>query len=521
MPRLTVRAAQLAATALAFELASRASAAFSLPHGLSFFFPPAGISLAAGAAFGPWGVAGVVLGVIAFPWGAADSIPALLLFALANGLSAAIPAWVLRRHVASIGGTGRRLRRVFDYGGLLNNLASAAVGTFALVWLGRLPGQLRPAANDFFLWWTSDLAAAMVLGLPLLLALRPEVLLTGPDREMLRDWLRGVRQPLWCAFLVALAALAILITDRLSLGFPHWLAIPLVIPIGFAAMEGGAGPAILVSSFACASYLAVLISGADGEPDVVARALAPAYTTVGILTLFALCGGWLGGRNRRLLDRVRAHEAQLERDFDRTVASLAAAIEAKDPTTEGHVQRVAHLAVLVGRELGYDERRLRLLRYGAMLHDVGKIGVPEAILNKPGGLTADEKEMMEQHVEIGLRIIRDVEVLREVDPLIRYHQERWDGARAGVKYPGYFGLRGEEIPEGARILSVVDAFDAITHDRPYRAGNTVEAALEELRREAGRQFDPRLVDVLTDVLREGEWLLSEPFAQTPLALRAG
>lgn len=292
-----------------------------------------------------------------------------------------------------------------------------------------------------------------------------------------------------------------------------------MIPIGLAALQGGAGPAILVSSFACAAYLTVLLSGTRGEPATVVQVLAPAYTTVGILTLFALTGGWLGGRNRRLLDRVRAHEAQLERDFERTVASLAAAIEAKDPTTEGHVQRVAHLAVLVGRRLGYDERRLRLLRYGAMLHDVGKIGVPEAILNKPEGLTADEKEVMEQHVEIGLRIIRDVEVLREVDPLIRYHQERWDGARVGVKYPGYFGLRGEDIPEGARILSVVDAFDAITHDRPYRAGNTVEEALEELRREAGRQFDPRLVDLLTEVLREGEWLLAEPFASAPQKLR--
>src|SRR5215203_4865827 len=150
MPRLTVRAAQLAATALAFALASRASAVFSLPHGLSFFFPPAGISLAAGAAFGPWEVAGVVLGVIVLPWGAADSIPALLLFGLANGLSAAIPAWVLRH---PDGGTGVRLRRVFDYGGVINNLVSAAVGTFALVWLGRAPGQLRPAANDFLLWW--------------------------------------------------------------------------------------------------------------------------------------------------------------------------------------------------------------------------------------------------------------------------------------------------------------------------------------------------------------------------------
>lgn len=520
MARLSIRAVQLAGTALAFALASRLSEAFSLPNGLSFLFPPAGVSLAAGAAFGAWGVAGVVLGVLVLPWGAANSVPALLLFSLANGLSAAIPAWVLRHPK---GGSGLRLRRAFDFGALLNNLASAAVGSLALAWLGRLPWELRPMANSFLLWATSDLAAALVLGLPLLLVLRPEVLLTPPDQEMMRAWLREGRVPRRCAILVILSALTILGVGRLGLGFPHWLAIPLVIPIGLAAMEGGAGPAILVSSFACASYLTVLVLGPVGQEMSAAHlvgTLAPAYTTVGILTLFALTGGWLGGRNRRLLDRVRAHEEQLERDFERTVASLAAAIEAKDPTTEGHVQRVAQLAVLMGRKLGYDERRLRILRYGAMLHDVGKIGVPEAILNKPGGLTPDEKEAMEQHVEIGLRIIRDVEVLREVDPLIRYHQERWDGARTGVRYPGYFGLRGEEIPEGARILSVVDAFDAITHDRPYRAGNSVEVAVAELREEAGRQFDPRLVDVLAEVLKEGEWLLSEPFSSTSLRTAA-
>ena len=516
MARLSVRAVQLVGTALAFALASRLSEAFSLPNGLSFLFPAAGVSLAAGAAFGAWGVAGVVLGVIALPWGAADSVPALFLFSLANGLSAAIPAWVLRH---PRGGSGLRLRRAFDYGTVFNNLASAVVGTFTLVWIGRLPWELRPVANSLLLWWTSDLAAALVLGLPLLLVLRPEVLLTPQDQEMMRAWLREGRVPRRCAVLVILSVLAILGVDRLGLGFPHWMAIPLVIPIGLAALEGGAGPALVVNSFACSAYLTVLMLGSEMTVASQVGALAPAYTTVGILTFYALTGGWLGGRNRRLLDRIQAHEEQLERDFERTVASLAAAIEAKDPTTEGHVQRVAQLAVLMGRKLGYDERRLRILRYGAMLHDVGKIGVPEAILNKPGGLTPDEKEAMEQHVEIGLRIIRDVEVLREVDPLIRYHQERWDGARSGVKYPGYFGLRGEEIPEGARILSVVDAFDAITHDRPYRPGNSVEVAIAELREEAGRQFDPRLVEVLAEVLKEGEWLLSEPFAVTSNALR--
>ncbi len=517
--RFSVHAVEMAGTAVAFSLASLLSSAFSLPNGLSFLFPPAGVSLAAGAAFGVWGVAGVVVGVFAVPWGAANSVEALLLFALANGLSAAIPAWALRKPEEARGGTGRRLRRFLNYGAVLNNLASAVIGCLALVWLGRVAWGLKPVANAFLLWWTSDLAAALAIGLPLILALRPSILLTAADQEMMSGWLRSGRAPLLHAAFVAVAVLAILAVDQLGLGFPHWLAIPLVIPIGLAAMEGGAGPAILMSSLSSLLYLVGLVLGAPMDPGHLAGVLAPAYTTVGILTFFALTSGWLGGRNRRLLDRVRAHEMQLERDFDRTVASLAAAIEAKDPTTEGHVQRVAHLAVLVGRKLGYEERQLRVLRYGAMLHDVGKIGVPEAILNKPGGLTQDEKEAMEQHVEIGLRIIRDVEVLCDVDPLIRYHQERWDGARTGVKYPGYFGLRGEEIPEGARVLSVVDAFDAITHDRPYRAGNTVEVAVAELRQEAGRQFDPHLVEVLAEVLKEGEWLLSEPFASAPVALR--
>jgi len=217
---------------------------------------------------------------------------------------------------------------------------------------------------------------------------------------------------------------------------------------------------------------------------------------------------------------VQAQQLQLELDFERTVASLAAAIEAKDPTTEGHVQRVARLSVLVGRRLGLGEPKLRILHYGAMLHDVGKIGVPEEILNKPGDLTAAEKELMEQHVEIGLRIIRGVEALQEVDPLIRYHQERWDGARSGVRYPGYFGLSGEEIPEEARILSVVDAYDAITHDRPYRLGRPVDVALEELRREAGRQFDPRMVEALIAVVEE-EGLLTAPAVSEPMEPVAG
>jgi HD-GYP domain-containing protein (c-di-GMP phosphodiesterase class II) len=114
---------------------------------------------------------------------------------------------------------------------------------------------------------------------------------------------------------------------------------------------------------------------------------------------------------------------------------------------------------------------------------------------------------MEHHVEIGLRILRDIEWLSQIEPLIRYHQERWDGATKGVDYAGYFGLAGEQIPLGARVLAVVDAFDAITHDRPYRRGRPMRAAIAELEREAGKQFDPRVVDALLAVVRREQLVI--------------
>ena len=503
LSRFILRALQLAGTTVVFALANRFAALFSFPSGVSFLFPPAGVSLAAGAAFGVWGVAGVMLGVALVPWGAATAPAGLALFAAANGIAAAIPAWALRR---PRGSTALRLRRAFLYGSLLNNLASAVAGGTALILLGRLALQVQPLASHLVVWWISDLMASLVLGLPLLLWLRPDVLLTEGHLELLRAWLRNRAAVLECV-LMALAGLGCIVTmDRLGWTFPHWLAISLMIPLIVAVVEGGVGAALIVNAFVSVGYMAALMTSPGRDATALQEVLAPGYTTVGVFSVFSLMGGWLAGRNRQLLAKVQAHELQLERDFERTVASLAAAIEDKDPTTEGHVQRVAHLAVLVGRRLGMEERELRILRYGAMLHDVGKIGVPEQILNKPDGLTPDEKRIMEEHVEIGLRIIRDVEALREVEPLIRYHQERWDGVRTGVRFPGYFGLAREEIPLGARILAVVDAFDAITHDRPYRRGAPVEIALDELRREAGLQFDPGLVEALSDVLREGEWL---------------
>lgn len=268
------------------------------------------------------------------------------------------------------------------------------------------------------------------------------------------------------------------------------------------------GGAIWMNLPVCLSYFGLTVMPALSTYNGPSREiLAPGYLVAGFFCLFGAVGGALSERNRQLLEHVQTQQSQLERDFQRTVVSLAAAIEAKDPTTVGHVQRVARLAERLGQELGLGGRDLQLLAYGALLHDVGKIGVPEAILNKQGPLDESETAVMHQHVEIGLKILGNIEVMRgpaagQVSP------GALDGKREGVAYPGYFGLRGENIPLGARILSVIDALDAITNDRPYRQAREMQEALAELDREAGAQFDPRVVAVLRELLEREPALLS-------------
>jgi len=184
------------------------------------------------------------------------------------------------------------------------------------------------------------------------------------------------------------------------------------------------------------------------------------------------------------------------------VAALANAVEAKDLVTEEHCQRLAMVAARLGEDLGLGVEEREAIAYGALLHDVGKIGVPEAILSKPGPLSPDEWVVLRRHPEIGERICRPLALSREFAPIVRHHHERWDG----TGYPD--GLRGEAIPLGARVVGLADAFDAMTHDRPYRASLSVSAALDELRRQSGRQFDPGLVEpfivVVDDLADEPE-----------------
>lgn len=190
----------------------------------------------------------------------------------------------------------------------------------------------------------------------------------------------------------------------------------------------------------------------------------------------------------RIRSALRLRQALVRMDAaHKAVAALANAVEAKDPNTEQHCQRLANLAARLGAQAGLEGLELEAVAYGALLHDVGKIGVPEAILTKPTPLDVDEWEIMRRHPEIGERICEPLAAAGTFTPIVRHHHERWDGRG----YPD--GLRGEAIPLGARIVGLVDAFDAMTHDRPYRRALPVPVAINELWRESGSQFDRALV----------------------------
>jgi putative two-component system response regulator len=198
------------------------------------------------------------------------------------------------------------------------------------------------------------------------------------------------------------------------------------------------------------------------------------------------------GSNQRLSTALR----RLENTQDVLIA-LASAIDAKDPVTEHHCDRVAEKATILAQALGLSDSDIEAVTYGAVLHDVGKIGIAEAVLSKPGDLTDGERAEMQRHPGIGDGILRPLRLGSIVGPIVRGHHERWDGNG----YPD--GLKGEAIPKGARIVAVVDAHDAMTHDRPYRPALSTDEARDELLRSRGTQFDPEIVDAFLRQLAEG------------------
>jgi diguanylate cyclase (GGDEF)-like protein/putative nucleotidyltransferase with HDIG domain len=197
----------------------------------------------------------------------------------------------------------------------------------------------------------------------------------------------------------------------------------------------------------------------------------------------------------RLADHRRK---ELEQSYLATIAALAAALDAKDRHTEAHSRETAALARAVGRRLGLEDDALRFLEYGALLHDIGKIGIPGYILNKPGPLDDEEAAIMREHPVIGERIVASVPFLARIRPVVRAEHERWDGGG----YPD--GLKAEQIPIESRIIHACDAFQAMSSDRPYRRARPRDWILNEIRAQAGRQFDPKVADALLQVIESGE-----------------
>ena len=211
---------------------------------------------------------------------------------------------------------------------------------------------------------------------------------------------------------------------------------------------------------------------------------------------------------RQLLIERREYQALLERRveeatknladaYTQTLEALGAALDSRDVGTESHSRRVHGYSLALAREHGVKPEDLADLAHGVLLHDIGKIGIPDAILLKPGALTADEWKVMRTHPEIGKRLIEKIPFLHNAIPVVWCHHEKWDGGG----YPR--GLKGEAIPLNARIFSVVDAFDAMTFDRPYSKAIPNDAAIAEIKRCAGAHFDPNVV---------------ESFMRVPLAL---
>jgi putative nucleotidyltransferase with HDIG domain len=179
----------------------------------------------------------------------------------------------------------------------------------------------------------------------------------------------------------------------------------------------------------------------------------------------------------------------LEQSYDYTLEALGGALDAKDAETEGHCQRVTAFTITIATAMGVDKALMRHIARGAFLHDIGKMGVPDSILRKPGPLTADERDIMRKHCQIGYSVLERIPFLKEAAEIVLSHQECYDGSG----YPR--GLKGEQIPLGARIFAVADTLDAMISDRPYRKALPISAAQDEIRLYSGRQFDPRVVEV--------------------------
>ncbi len=245
-----------------------------------------------------------------------------------------------------------------------------------------------------------------------------------------------------------------------------------------------------------AAGLPLVLQGWDG---LYARSFVLLAVSMVICAYIPAIGRRALSKENQLAERRRM---ELENSYLSTIEALAAALDAKDRHTEAHSRETAALARAVGHRLGLEDEALRFLEYGALLHDIGKIGIPGYVLNKPGALDDEETAIMREHPVIGERIVASVPFLSRIRPIVRAEHERWDGHG----YPD--GLKAEQIPIEARIIHACDAFQAMSSDRPYRRARPRDWILNEIAAQAGQQFDPRVAEALLAVIASGEATVS-------------
>jgi cyclic di-GMP phosphodiesterase len=230
----------------------------------------------------------------------------------------------------------------------------------------------------------------------------------------------------------------------------------------------------------------------DGMMASIVRALDKQRLTIELEQYRGRLEDMVEQRTRQLKSAI----ARIEHTYDETLAALGGALELRDIETQGHSRRVTHYCLEMARAMQCSNEDLRTIARGSFLHDIGKIGIPDAILLKPDRLSEAETAVMQTHARIGYELVCRIAFLTPAAQIVLTHQERWDG----TGYPQ--GLRGKEIPLGARIFSVADTLDAMTSDRPYRSALSFAAAREEIARQAGRQFDPDVVAVFMAIPEE-------------------
>lgn len=493
----------LLGTAAAYAAANHLTETwFRVTPELSLLYPPSGIGVAATMLFGPAAAAGVGLGTFLTPW--TSHRAAELLFTSVNVLESLLP-WLLFRALrrrglfrrADLGLRTARSRVTFFAAGVAANTGLAALAGNAVA------ATLGSASSGFLrgsvYWWAGDAGAVLMLGWPLL-----ELVLLGRRQARFARARRrhaalaasartrtsaAVPAPRLLVAVVLAWSVAVVVVLASGVAVPA-AGVMFSFPVMVAAWAFGFRGGLLAGAALGWVTIAWALTSAGGNPDAVIAASLGAIdrAMLGLLT------GGLFEANRQLIRRLKGSYAALRGDLAYMAGVLTAAVESRDPYTEGHMQRVSIYSVRIARRLALAEEEIEEVRLSALLHDIGKLGVPDSILFKPEPLHGEDLEKMRAHAAIGARIAGKAGILRSAVPVILAHQERFDGETTGP-FPGYpQGLKGDAIPLASRIIAVADAYDTMTTNRPYRRALGRERALAVLAEERGRQFDPVVVD---------------------------